>query len=328
MSSLRPRSEMMNWLKTASKISGLSDGQIDEFFQQAESVILGKTHQLRLALCALLADGHVLIEDLPGVGKTTLVKTFAALLGLRPTRIQFTNDLLPADIVGTSVFDAKSQRFVFHPGPIFGQIVIADELNRATPKTQSALLQAMEERRVTVDGITHELPKPFFVVATQNPSEQMGTYPLPESQLDRFLLRIEMGFPNRQAETELLKGERREVLLNSLAAALNPEQLQEWQAQVGKVHVSGNLVRYLQDLLDYTRSRPHEMQGLSPRAGLAWLRAARAWAFLQQRQIVLPDDIQAVGPAVMAHRLRPGQKGGSQRGNELASQVLSSVPVE
>lgn len=328
MNRTRPRSDGMSWLKAATKISGLSDGQIDAFLNQAESVILGKSHQLRLALCALLADGHVLIEDLPGVGKTTLVKTFAALLGLRPTRIQFTNDLLPADIVGTSVFDAKAQRFVFHPGPIFGQIVIADELNRATPKTQSALLQAMEERKVTVDGITHELPKPFFVVATQNPSEQMGTYPLPESQLDRFLLRIEMGFPNRRAETELLKGERREVLLNSLTAALTPELLSEWQKQVGQVHVSEDLIRYLQDLLDYTRSRPHEMQGLSPRAGIAWLRAARAWAFLQQRQIVLPDDIQAVGPAVMAHRLRPGQKGGSQKGVELANQVIASVPLE
>lgn len=318
----------MSWLKAASPVTRLGDRRLDDFFQAAESIILGKSMQLRLAMCALLADGHVLIEDLPGTGKTTLVKTLAALLGLKPSRIQFTNDLLPADIVGTSVFDAQAHRFVFHPGPVFGQILIADELNRATPKTQSALLQAMEEHRVTVDGITHELPKPFFVVATQNPSEQMGTYPLPESQVDRFLMRIDMGYPDRKAEAELLKGERRDVLLQNLKPALKPEDLLGWQESVTKIHVSEPLIRYLQDLIEFTRTRPHEMQGLSPRAGLAWLRAARAWALLHGRQMVLPEDIQAVGPSVMAHRLQASGPAGSQSGAQLAARVLAEVPVE
>ncbi|MGE0763175.1 MAG: AAA family ATPase [Bdellovibrionales bacterium] len=304
------------------------DAKLSALFDSAGKIILGKPHQLQLALCALLSDGHVLIEDVPGVGKTTLVKTLATLLGLKSNRIQFTNDLLPADILGTSVFDQQMHRFIFHPGPIFGQMVIADELNRATAKTQSALLQAMEERHVTVDGLTHELPKPFFVVATQNPKEQMGTYPLPESQLDRFLMRIDLGYPDRAAEAELLKGERRDSLLEQLKAVAQPEDLHRWQAQINHVHVSDPLIRYLQDLIDYTRSRPHEMQGLSPRAGLAWLRAARAWSFLQNRNMVLPEDVQAVGVAIMSHRLNLSRGGAVLSGDQLARQVLGAVPVE
>ena len=318
----------MSWLKAARPAVGLMDEKLSALFDSAGRIILGKSQQLQLALCALLSDGHVLIEDVPGVGKTTLVKTLATLLGLKPTRIQFTNDLLPADILGTSVFDQQMHRFIFHPGPIFGQMVIADELNRATAKTQSALLQAMEERHVTVDGQTHELPKPFFVVATQNPKEQMGTYPLPESQLDRFLMRIDLGYPDRAAEAELLKGERRDSLLEQLKPVAQPEDLRRWQEQIQRVHVSESLVRYLQDLIDYTRSRPHEMQGLSPRAGLAWLRAARTWAFLQNRNMVLPEDIQAVGVAIMSHRLPLSRGGAVLSGDQLARQVIGAVAVE
>ena len=318
----------MSWLKAARPTVGLTDEKLTALFTAAGKVILGKPQQLQLSLCALLADGHVLIEDVPGVGKTTLVKTMAALLGMSPTRIQFTNDLLPADILGTSVFDQTVHRFIFHPGPIFGQMVIADELNRATAKTQSALLQAMEERHVTVDGVTHELPKPFFVVATQNPKEQMGTYPLPESQLDRFIMRIDLGYPDRAAEAELLKGERRGNMLENLKPVAGIEDLRRWQNLASEVHVSDSLVRYLQDLIEYTRSRPSEMQGLSPRAGLAWLRAARAWAFLQGRNLVLPEDVQAVGVAIMSHRLVMTRNAGTLTGDQLARQVISNVSVE
>lgn len=318
----------MSWLKSTGPMTRSGSAQIDAVLSRAQQIILGKQNQLQLALCALLADGHALVEDVPGVGKTTLVRTLATLLGLKTTRIQFTNDLLPADILGTTVFDAKDQRFVFHPGPIFGQVVIADELNRATPKTQSALLQAMEERRVTIDGITHELPLPFFVIATQNPSEQMGTYPLPESQLDRFMLRIDMGFPDRKSEAELLKGERREGLMRDLRPVVNLDDLKVWQKEVKAVHVSDAIVEYLQNLIEYTRSRPTEMQGLSPRAGLAWLSAARAWAFIHDRQMVLPEDIQAVGVAIMGHRLRHSRNLDSAVGIRLARQVLDSVAVD
>ncbi len=301
---------------------------VQNFFNQAQKIILGKEHQLRLALCALLAEGHVLIEDVPGVGKTTLVKTLAKLLGLKDSRIQFTNDLLPADILGTSVFDAIGSKFSFHPGPIFGQIVIGDELNRATPKTQSALLQAMEEQRVTIDGITHTLPKPFFVVATQNPSEQTGVYPLPESQLDRFLMRIDIGYPDRQAERELLKGEKREQLLHQATAVMSPEDLLRLQGLVMRVLAAEPIVNYVQDLLDYSRARPQEMQGLSPRSGLALIRAAKSWAFLQGRNLVLPEDVQAIAPSVMSHRLNRRDMSSSLSGEQLARQILANVDVE
>ena len=283
---------------------------------------------MRLVLCALLADGHVLIEDLPGVGKTTLVKTLARLLGLDVTRIQFTNDLLPADILGVSVYDNESRSFHFHPGPIFGQIVIADELNRATPKTQSALLQAMEERRVTVDGVTHELPQPFFVVATQNPMDQAGTYPLPDSQLDRFLMRISLGYPHRGAERDLLRGEKRARLIENLKAGVSADELLSWQGEVDTVHVSDAIVEYIQDLIDYTRAHPERMQGLSPRAGLGLLRAARTWALLEGRNMVIPEDVQAVAVAIMSHRLlRPGQRS-TLTGEQIAKEVISAVAVD
>jgi MoxR-like ATPase len=318
----------MKWINAATQAAGLGDPGLDALFKRAEEIILGKQEKLRLVLCALLADGHVLIEDLPGVGKTTLVRTLAGLMGLKTTRVQFTNDLLPADILGTSIFDAEKKEFKFHAGPIFGQLLIADELNRATPKTQSALLQAMEEKCVTVDGITHPLPRPFFVVATQNPTEQTGTYPLPESQLDRFLMRVDVGYPERDAEIELLRSGRREGRLHNLEPVITPLILNEWQDRAQRVHVGDTLLGYLQSLLDYTRSRPHEMEGLSPRAGLAWLRSARAWAFLHQRTLVLPEDIQAVGPYVMAHRLPRARGSMRTSGSELARQVLDAVSVE
>jgi len=299
---------------------------IETFLSEGQRVILGKERQLRLCLCALLCESHILIEDLPGVGKTTLVKTLARLLGLEATRVQFTNDLLPSDILGTSVFDSSTNQFRFHPGPIFGQIVIADELNRATPKTQSALLQAMEERKVTVDGVTHPLPRPFFVVATQNPLEQTGTYPLPESQLDRFLMRIDIGYPDRKAERDLLKGERREILLEELQPAFSVQTLMMAQVSCRQVHISDALINYVQDILDYSRSRPQNFRGLSPRSGLAMIESSRAWAFIHGRKMVLPDDVQAVAPAVMAHRLRFMDRDSSS-GESLAREILEHVPV-
>lgn len=302
--------------------------QLANFLEHANRIVLGKQNQFKLVLTALLADGHVLIEDVPGVGKTTLVKTMAQLLGLQTVRVQFTNDLLPADILGTSVYEEEEKHFVFHPGPIFGQIVIADELNRATPKTQSALLQAMEEKKVTVDGINYDLPAPFLVVATQNPAEQTGVYPLPESQLDRFLLRITMGYPDREAENRLLKGERRESILSQTQPLLNAKLLQDWQRLVEQVHVSDAIVEYLQNLIEYTRAKTQDMQGLSPRAGLAWLRAARGWAFIHSRSMVLPEDIQAVGVAVMAHRLPLAGITAAIAGEHLATQVLRAVNVD
>ncbi len=301
---------------------------LQDFFAQAEQVILGKPEQLKLALCTLLARGHLLIEDLPGVGKTTLVKLLAHSLGLKSSRIQFTNDLLPADIVGTSIYSPAKAEFSFHPGPIFAQLVIADELNRATPKTQSACLQAMEERKVTVDGGTYSLPDPFFVVATQNPREQMGTYPLPESQLDRFLMRIEMGYPDAEAERALLLGRRRELLLEELSVVIEPQLLLQMQEVVEHILVAEPIVDYIQKLLHRSRQLGGEVRGLSPRAGLALMRASRAWALLEGRAYVLPEDVQAIAVTVMSHRLNGGVHMGSQEGQILARQILESVSVD
>jgi len=267
-------------------------------------IVLGKEHEIRLALCCLLARGHLLIEDQPGVGKTTLAQSLARILGLSYQRVQFTSDLLPADVIGVSVYDREHGRFEFHRGPVFTQLLLADEVNRATPKAQSALLEAMEERQVTVDGQTHALPSPFFVVATQNPSYQVGTYPLPESQLDRFLMRIELGYPAAAVERELLRGRDRRQLLADLAPALSPDQLLELQRQVPEVHVAEPLLDYVQALVRHTRESGHFETGLSPRAAIALLRAGQAWALLHGRPGVLPEDIQAVLHAVAGHRLQ------------------------
>ncbi len=279
---------------------------LTQLLDSANQIILGKQQHIRLAVCCLLAKGHLLIEDIPGVGKTTLSHTLAKLLGLHYQRIQFTSDILPADIVGCSIYNINKQQFSFHHGPIFNQMILADEINRSTPKAQSALLEAMEEHQVTVEGTTYALPEPFFVIATQNPSHQIGTFPLPESQLDRFLMRIELGYPNHQAERELLTGQSRYALIDKLATQLPPQTLLAMQQAVQTVHVSAALLDYLQALIDFSRQSPDYTCGLSPRAGLALLTAAKAWAFMQQRDSVLPEDVQAVLPSVAGHRLRAG----------------------
>ena len=275
----------------------------NRLLETAGHIILGKEHELRLALACLIARGHLLIEDVPGVGKTTLAHVLARLMGLQFQRIQFTSDLLPADILGVSIFDRGTSAFRFHPGPVFAQLILADEINRATPKTQSALLEAMEERQVTADGETFALPEPFFVIATQNPAHQIGTFPLPESQLDRFLLRIRLGYPDRAAERALLMGEDRRELLERQSAVASPAALLELQHAAQRVHVSEALVDYVQALLGTTRTSPELVNGLSPRAGLGLIAAARAWALLDGRDHVLPDDVQTLFPHVAAHRL-------------------------
>ena len=275
----------------------------NRLLETAGHIILGKGHELRLALACLIARGHLLIEDVPGVGKTTLAHVLARLIGLQFQRIQFTSDLLPADILGVSIFDRGTSAFRFHPGPVFAQLILADEINRATPKTQSALLEAMEERQVTADGETFALPEPFFVIATQNPAHQIGTFPLPESQLDRFLLRIRLGYPDRAAERALLMGEDRRELLERQPAVASPAALVELQHAAQRVHVSEALVDYVQALLGTTRNSPELANGLSPRAGLGLIAAARAWALLDGRDHVLPDDVQSLFPHVAAHRL-------------------------
>jgi MoxR-like ATPase len=279
---------------------------LNQLLISANQIILGKEQHIRLAVCCLLAKGHLLIEDIPGVGKTTLSHTLAKLLGLNYQRIQFTSDILPADIIGSSIYDINKQQFSFHHGPIFNQMILADEINRSTPKAQSALLEAMEEHQVTVEGKTYPLPEPFFVIATQNPSHQIGTFPLPESQLDRFLMRVELGYPNHQAERELLTGQNRSALIHKLETAVPPEMLLTLQKAVMEIHVSSALLDYLQALIDYSRESPEYSCGLSPRAGLALLTASKAWAFMQQRDSVLPEDVQAVLPSVAGHRLRSG----------------------
>jgi MoxR-like ATPase len=276
----------------------------DQIVDQAGEIILGKRHQIQLALACLLAKGHLLIEDLPGVGKTTLAHVLAKALGLEYARIQFTSDLLPADILGVSVYDRDSGGFEFHPGPIFAQVILADEVNRATPKAQSALLEAMEEHQVSIEGETRPLPQPFFVIATQNPSHQIGTFPLPESQLDRFLMRIQLGYPDKSAERALLVGEDRRTLLENITPVIDQRQLMELQNSVAQVHSADALLDYLQDILDFSRRSAQFASGLSPRAGLALLRCSQAWAMMDGRDHVLPEDLQVVLPYVVAHRLR------------------------
>jgi len=298
-----------------------------KILERINSVIVGKERPVRLALACLVARGHLLIEDVPGVGKTMLAHTLAKVLGLSFSRIQFTSDMLPADVIGVSVFNNLEQKFEFHPGPLFSSVVLADEINRATPKAQSALLEAMEERQVSAEGSTHKLPDPFYVIATQNPNEQIGTFPLPESQLDRFLLRIRMGYPDHESERLLLKGEDRRLLLEETEAVVGPSHLRHIQRAVDHVHVSEALVDYVQALINTTRGASWLRYGLSPRAGIAWIRAARAWAFLSGRDLVLPEDVQAIGTSILSHRLLSGDHPDATAGEELAGRLLREVPI-
>ena len=292
----------------------------------AASVILGKSTELKLAFVCVLAGGHLLIEDLPGVGKTTLAHLLARLLGLNYSRIQFTSDMLPADVLGGSIFDRASEQFRFFPGPVFAQVVLADEINRATPKAQSALLEAMEERQVTTEGETRALPRPFFVIATQNPAHQIGTFALPESQLDRFLMRIELGYPDQNQERILLAGEDRRAMVAAMQPVMRPTELIEAQSQVETIHASAAIIDYCLAILDYTRSSTRFRHGLSPRAGLGLLRAAKTWAMVEGRDFVTPDDIQAVLPGVIPHRLLSGDEAGPGAHRTIADLILDAVP--
>jgi MoxR-like ATPase len=300
---------------------------LDNAVRTAGTIILGKARELRLALACLLAQGHLLIEDLPGLGKTTLAHTLARLLGLQYSRIQFTSDLLPADIVGTAVYDRQQQRFKYHPGPIFSQLVLADEINRATPKAQSALLEAMEERQVTVEGQTRPLPSPFFVIATQNPTFQIGTFPLPESQLDRFLMRIHLGYPAAEQEKLLLAGRDRREMVAGLEPALDVRTLELFQRRVREVHAAPVVIDYCYALVERSRRSGRFLHGLSPRAGLGLLHSARAWALLAGRDYVLPEDVQAVAGACLNHRLVSGEDNAPVGNSDPAEELLRSVPV-
>ena len=293
---------------------------------QVNGLVLGKQHEVRLAFGALLAGGHVLIEDLPGLGKTTLAHALAATVGLSFQRVQFTSDLLPADVLGVSVYDAAARGFEFHPGPVFTQVLLADEINRAPPRTQSALLEAMAEQQVTLDGVTHPLPDPFFVIATQNPVDLSGTFPLPDSQLDRFLLRFSLGYPGAESERALLTGSDRRELIARALPLLGEGDVQALRQAAVQVHASDALVGYVQALLARSRHHPGVRVGLSPRAGLALLRAARAYALLLGRGHVLPEDVQALFIAVAGHRLVPEAEAG--QGAALAKAVLHAVPVD
>ena len=299
---------------------------LDDIVRHASQIILGKDHEIRLAITCLLARGHLLIEDQPGVGKTTLAHVLAQSLGLQYNRIQFTSDLLPADILGVSIFNKEQGAFHFQPGPIFAELILADEVNRATPKAQSALLEAMEEQQVTIEGETRPLPEPFFVIATQNPTYQTGTFPLPESQLDRFLMRISLGYPDAAAERELLAGGNRREMLKKLSTCINSEKLAEFQDAATKIHVSDALLDYVQALLDYSRQSPQIAAGLSPRAGLALMHCAKAWALMANRDHVLPEDVKTILPYVVSHRLRPVADSGEQNPATLVS-LLESVPI-
>jgi MoxR-like ATPase len=290
-------------------------------------IVIGKPRQLELSLACLLARGHLLIEDMPGVGKTTLAHALARTLGLSYQRIQFTSDLLPADVLGVSVFHRDTGRFEFHKGPVFAQLVLADEINRATPKAQSALLEAMEERQVTADGTTYALPSPFFVVATRNPADQIGTFPLPESQLDRFLMQIELGYPGAHEERKLLAGGERRALLEQVQPVITPAALLRVQEQVPQVHVSEPLLDYVQALLAYTRESGEFRSGLSPRAGIGLLRAAQARALVRGHHGVHPEDVQTVLGSIVAHRLELAHGSSFERGADLGNAIIAAVPL-
>ena len=300
---------------------------VDQIVSNVSKVLLGKQQQIKLSLACLFAQGHLLIEDLPGMGKTTMAHTLAKVLGLSFSRIQFTSDLLPADILGVSVYDRNKAQFEFHPGPIFNQLLLADEINRTTPKTQSALLEAMAEGQVTIEGETRDLPKPFFVIATQNPSTQAGTFPLPESQLDRFLMRVELGYPDPVSEREMLLGADPRTLIAGIPTVISPQQLLKIQQQVLQIKVSDSLVDYLQRLVQFTRTDSSFQCGLSPRGALAMLQCARAWALIQGRSYVIPEDVQTIMPGVAGHRLKGSVEQSSQTGEALVQKVLNAVDI-
>jgi MoxR-like ATPase len=300
--------------------------KLTALINQLNTVIVGKPTQVQDCVACLLAGGHLLIEDVPGVGKTTLAHALSRSFGLQFLRVQFTADLMPSDLSGVSIYERQKESFVFHPGPLFAQVLLADEINRASPKTQSALLEAMEEKQVTIEGATRPLPVPFFVIATQNPHDQLGTYALPESQLDRFHMRLSLGYPDRAAERELLRGADRRDMVDHLQAVMTPHDLMALQQQVGQVHAAEPLLNYLQDLMAATRSGRWFLQGLSPRAGIAVMRAAKAQAFLNNRDYVAPDDVAAVLPQTTAHRLIPVSDAG--RGAlEQVRAMLAAVPL-
>lgn len=298
--------------------------KLSALLSQLNTVITGKSLQVQDCVACLLAGGHLLIDDVPGVGKTTLAHALARTFGLQFSRVQFTADLMPSDLTGVSIYERGKEAFVFHPGPLFAQVLLADEINRASPKTQSALLEAMEEKQVTVEGATRALPQPFFVIATQNPLDQLGTYALPESQLDRFLMRISLGYPDRASERTLLTGGDRRELVAALPALLTPDELAQLQAQVLAVHAAEPLLDYVQDLIAATRSGRWFVQGLSPRAGLAVLRAAKAYALLQGRDYVAPDDVQAILPQTIAHRLVPVSDSGRGAVEQVQAMVAAT----
>jgi MoxR-like ATPase len=317
-------------VRPASQANTPAAGRLATVLQQLARIVVGKDEPLKLALACMLARGHLLIEDIPGVGKSTLAQALAATLGLKYSRIQFTSDLLPADVLGVSIFDERAQSFRFHAGPIFSSVVLADEINRAPPKTQSALLEAMEERQVSQDGQTRKLPDPFFVIATQNPVEQIGAYPLPESQLDRFLMAIELGYPDPAAERDLLVSGDRRIRIADMPAAADAATLADWQREATQIHVAPALLDYVQALLAASRGHAPSVggnaggrHGLSPRAGLMLLAAARAWAMIAGRPMVLPEDVQAVFPAVAGHRLA----GGTRAGAVQAQALVRAVPL-
>jgi MoxR-like ATPase len=300
--------------------------QLKLLLNQLNTVIVGKAAQVQDCVACLLAGGHLLIEDVPGVGKTTLAHALARTFGLQFSRVQFTADLMPSDLSGVSVYERGKEAFVFHPGPVFAQVLLADEINRASPKTQSALLEAMEEKQVTVEGETRPLPVPFFVIATQNPHDQLGTFALPESQLDRFLMRISLGYPDRAAERTLLAGHDRRDMVDALPAVLNEVELTRLQQQVQAIHTAEPLLNYVQDLIAATRSGRWFLQGLSPRAGIAVVRAAKAQALLQGRDYVAPDDVQAILPQTVAHRLVPVGDAGRGPAEQVRA-MLEAVPL-